>query len=142
MSKFGILENHLQSDLLSDLTFVVIPSIFMMDISLQVNILTQNNFNFGISELVNQLKILVGMRVYHQRNHVQFMPRNFRKTPEISSLREDQELMKLKFLTETTCSNHVLKLEILVELVSQLISAIVEICSLAVVVMVSSESLM
>ena len=68
------------------------------------------------------------------------MPRNFRKTPEISSLREDQELMKLKFLTETTCSNHVLKLEILVELVSQLISATAEICSLAVVVMVSSES--
>jgi len=122
--------------------FAVILLIFMMDIFLLVNIQILNSFNFGISELVNQLKTLVGMRVCLQRNHVWFMARNFRKTLEISSLQVVQELMKLKFLMETICSNHVLKLEISVELVSQLISAIVEICSLAVVAMVSSESLM
>ena len=70
MSKFGILESHLQLDLLSVLTFAVILSIFMMDIYLQVNILTLNSFNFGTSELANQSKILVGMRAYHQRNLV------------------------------------------------------------------------
>jgi hypothetical protein len=70
------------------------------------------------------------------------MPRNFRKTLEISLLLVDQELMKSKFLTETTCSNHVLKLETSVEHVSQLISVTVEICSPVAVVMVSSESSM
>ena len=69
-SKFGILESHLQLDLLSDLTFAVILSIFMMDIYLQVNIPTLNSFNFGILELANLSKISVGMRAYHQRNLV------------------------------------------------------------------------
>ena len=69
-SKFGTLESHLQLDLLSDLTFAVILLIYMMDIYLQVNILTPNSFNFGISEPVNQSKISVGMKAYHQRNHV------------------------------------------------------------------------
>jgi len=141
-SKFGISESHLQLDLLLVLMFAVILLIFMMDIYLPVNIQILNSFNFGISELVNQLKILVGMRVCLQKNHVWFIARNFRKVLEISSLQEAQELMKLKFLMETICSSHVLKLEILVEQFSQLISAIVEICSLAVVAMVSSESSM
>ena len=69
-SKFGILESHLQLDPLSDLTFAVILSIFMMDIYLQVNILILNSFNFGISEPVNQSKTSVGMKAYHQRNLV------------------------------------------------------------------------
>jgi len=69
-SKFGILESHLQSDPLSDLTFAVILSIFMMDIYLQASIPILNSFNFGISEPVNQLKTSVGMKAYHQRNLV------------------------------------------------------------------------
>ena len=47
--------------------------------------------------------------------------------------------MKSKFLTETTCSNHVPKSEISVELVSPSISATVETCSHVVVEMVLSE---
>lgn len=69
-SKFGILESHLQLDLLSDLTFVVILLISMMVIFLLDNILIPSNFNFGILEHVNQLKILAGMKVFNQRNHV------------------------------------------------------------------------
>jgi hypothetical protein len=69
-SKFGILESHLQLDLLSDLTFAEILSIFMMDIYLQVNMPTLNSFNFGTSEPANQSKISVGMRAYHLRNLV------------------------------------------------------------------------
>ena len=69
-SKFGILEGHLQLDLLSDLTFAVILSISMMDIYLQVNIPTLNSYNFGISEPANQSKTSVGMKAYHQRNLV------------------------------------------------------------------------
>ena len=61
------------------------------------------------------------------------MPRNFKRTLVISLLRVDLELMKSKFLTETTCSNHVLKSEISVELVSLSISATVETCSHVVV---------
>ena len=141
-SKFGTLENHLQLDLLSVLTSAVIPSIFTMDIFSLVNILTLNNFNFGISEHVNQSKISAGMRAYHQRNHVSYMPRNFRKTLEISLSLVVPELMKSKFSTETTCLNLALKSEISVELPSPLISATVETCSPLVVVMVSSESSM
>jgi len=122
--------------------FVVIPSIFMMAIFSQVNIQTQNNFNFGISELVNQSKISVGMRAYHQRNLASFIPRNSKRTLEISLSLVDLELMKSKSSMEIICSNHALKSGISVELLSQLISATVEICLLAVVVMVSSESLM
>ena len=69
-SKFGILESHLQLDLLSDPTFAEILSIFMMDIYLQVNMPTLNSFNFGTSEPANQSKISVGMRAYHLRNLV------------------------------------------------------------------------
>ena len=67
------------------------------------------------------------------------MPRNFKRTLVILLLPVDLESMKSKFLTETTCSNHVLKSEISVELLSLLISATAEICSLAVEVMVSLE---
>jgi hypothetical protein len=121
---------------------VVIPSIYMMDIFSQVNTLILNNFNFGISVHANQSKISAGMKVYHQRNLALYMPRNFKRTPEISLLLVVPELMKLKFSTVTTCSNLALKLEISVELPFLLISVTVETCSPVVVVMVSSESSM
>ena len=113
-----------------------------MDIFSQDNIQILSNFNFGISELVNQSKISVGMRAYHQRNLASFMAHNSKRTPEISLSLVDLESMKSKSSMVTTCSNHALKSEISVELLSLLISATAEICSLAVVVMVSSESSM
>jgi hypothetical protein len=127
---------------LSDHTSVVIPSIFTTDIFSQDNTLTPNNFNFGISEHANQSKISAGMKVYHQRNLASYMPRNFKRTPEISLLLVVPELMKLKFSTVTTCSNLALRSEISVELPSLLISATAETCSPVVEEMVSSESSM
>ena len=67
------------------------------------------------------------------------MPRNFKRTLVILLLPVDLESMKSKFLTETTCSNHVLKLEISVELVFLSILATVETCSHVVEEMVLSE---
>ena len=112
----------------------------MTAIFLPDSILTPNNFNFGISVPVNQLKILAGMKDFLLRSHAWFMPRNFKRTLEISLSLVVQVSMKSKSLMEITCSNHALKSETCPELPSLLISATAETCSPAEEEMVSLES--
>jgi len=79
------------------------------------------------------------MKVFLQKKLAKFTALNSKRTLEILLSLVVVERTKLKFLMETTCSNHVPRSKILVELLSQLILVIKEICSLAVEVMVSLE---
>lgn len=85
------------------------------------------------------LKILIGMRVYHQISHASSMLLNSKRTQVTLLFQVDLEQMKLRFSMQTTCSNHVLKSEASVELASQSISVTLETSLLVVEEMVSSE---
>jgi hypothetical protein len=98
-----------------------------------------DNCSCGTLELVNQLKISPGMKVFHQRKHAKSMELNSKRTLEISLLQEVVEPTKSKYLMATICSNLAHKSKILVELLSQSISAIKEICLPAEEETVSSE---
>jgi len=136
---FGILDNKVQLDPFMVHTFVEILLIYMTVIYSLVLTLIPDSCNYGTLVLVSQLKISLGMRVFLLKKLAKFTALNSKRTLEIWLSLVVVELTKLKFLMETTCSNHVPRSKILVELLSLLISVIKEICSLAVEVMVSLE---
>ena len=96
--------------------FVVTPLIYMMVIFLLEPTPIPINCNYGTLVHVSQLKTSLGTKVFLQKKLAKFTELNSKRTPEILSLLEVVVLMKLKFLMETICSNHVLKSKILVEL--------------------------
>ena len=85
------------------------------------------------------LKTSIGTKAYHLTSHALYMLLNSKRTQVISLYQVGLVQMKLRFLMQITCSNHVLKSEALVELASLLILATVETSLLAEEVMVSSE---
>ena len=139
---FGILDNKVQLDPFMVHMFVEILLIYMTVIFSLVLTLIPDSCNYGTLVLASQSKISLGMRVFLQKKLAKFTELNSKRTPEILSLLEVVVLMKLKFLMETICSNHVLKSKILVELHSQQISVIKETCLPAVEVTVLLEFLM
>ena len=136
---FGILDNKVQLDPFMDHTYVEIQLIYMTVIFWLVLTLIPDSCNYGTLVLASQSKISLGMRVFLQKKLAKFTALNSKRTLEISLSLVVVEPTKLKCLMETICSNHVPRSKILVELLSQLISVIKEICSLAVEVMVSLE---
>ena len=122
-----------------DRTFAEIQLIFMTDISSQELTQIPNNCSCGILVRVNQSRTFLGMRDYHRRRRARSMELNSKRALETSLLQEEVAPTKSRFSMVITCSSHALKSKISVELLSLLILAIKGTCSLAEVVMVSSE---
>ena len=126
-----------------DHIFVVILSIFMMDIYLLDHIRITISYNCGTLEHVNQSKIFLGMKAFHQRNHAKFMDLNSKRQLVTWLLLEavyKVVSVKQKYLMETKCSNHAPKSRISAEL-SFLLTLVTVVIHLHLeVVMVSSES--
>ena len=107
---FGISDNKHQLDLFTVLTFAEIPLTCTMVIFLLELMRIKDNCNYGTLELVSQLKIFLGMRVFHLRKLAKFMALNSKRTLVTLSSLEEVAPTRSKFLTVTICSSLALKL--------------------------------
>lgn len=110
-SRSGILDNQVHAGLFMAHTFVVIQLIYMTGSYWQDPIKTPSSFNYGTSAHVSTSKISPGMKAFRLTNPASCMHHNSRRIQVISLFQVVVELMKLRYLMLTICSNHALKSE-------------------------------